>query len=273
MDISNQSFLGVAQGETLVPLRLIRDCCVPLDIIQENLQQTFARPYKSFNHLMRGSICIVGSGPSIHETYKHISGDVLACNAAHEFLIWKGIVPKYAMLWDAAEIVADHITPHKDVTYLVASRCHPAVFEKLKGFNVVVWHAASDGEGVMEHLEQSRRMEPVIQGGSAAVVRAMFMVLAMGYSDIKVFGCDGSFTGEHTHFRESAVPEKPIRVYCEKRWFDTTAWLAAQAEEVPFLFPIVSKLASIEVYGDGLIPHIAESLGYRVHKGDSHAAA
>jgi hypothetical protein len=261
--------LGVAQGETLVPLHLLRECCVPLDIIQENLRQTFARPYRRFNELMRGTVAIVGSGPSIHETIKHIqpTDAVFACNAAHELLIARGIIPAYAMLWDAAEVVSTMITPHKGVTYLVASRCHPSVFEKLKGFDVVVWHAGSDDEQITERLEEHGRMEPVINGGSAAAVRAMFIVVAMGFRHIKVFGIDGSFDGEHTHFQKSAVPEVEIKVFCNHRWFRTTAWLAAQAEEVQVLFPIVAGLGvNIEVYGDGLIPHIAETLGYSVHK-------
>lgn len=259
----------MAQGETLVPLQLIRECCAPLEAIQENLRQTFARPYKPFNGLVRGSLAIVGSGPSIHETLKLLEQDdhILACNAAHDFMISKGIVPQYAMLLDAAEVIATMFTPHKDVTYLVASRCHPAVFKKLEGFEVVVWHAGSEEERILQALEAAGRREPVIHGGSAAVVRAMFVAVMMGYRKLKLFGVDSSFEGEFTHFKKSAVPETEIKVFCNHRWFRTTSWMAAQAEEVSILFPIVQGLGiEIEVYGDGLIPHIAQTMGYTVRK-------
>lgn len=261
--------LGVAQGETLVPLQLIRECCVPLDQVQENLQHTFARPYTPINGLLRQSLAIVGSGPSIHETIERISPEdhILACNAAHDFLISKGIVPQYAMLLDAAEVIATMVTPHKGVTYLVASRCHPAVFKKLEGFDVVVWHAGSEEEGILQRLEEQGRAEPVIHGGSAAVVRAMFLAAALGYKRLRLFGVDSSFEGEHTHFQKSAVPEDEIKVFCNHRWFRTTRWMAAQAEEVQIIFPIVHGLGiQIEVHGDGLIPHIAHTMGYDVRR-------
>lgn len=271
--------LGVAQGETLVPLQLVRDLAVPIDLVAQNLHHTFSKPYRSILELSpyrvgdtehkatKGAIAIVGSGPSIHRTVKDMQADaILACNAAHEFLIERGIVPTFSMLWDPSPVLASMVTPHKDVTYLVASRCHPDVFKRLEGFKVFVWHAGGEDEMLMPYLEMKEVSEPIVYGGSAATVRAMFLVLLLGYSRIKLFGSDSSFEGEVTHFRASAVPEKPIRVFCNHRWFDTTAWMAAQAEEVLPLFPLVEPLASIEVYGDGLIPHIAETLGYRVHR-------
>lgn len=266
MDCPNP-VLGVAQGETLAPLRLIRECCVPLDLVEENLRQTFQRQYEPFNDLMRMTLAIVGSGPSILETVSMLDpGDhVLACNASHDYLIGRGIVPKYAMLFDAAEVIASMFTPHKDVTYLIASRCHPKVFEKLEGFKVVVWHAGADEEGILAKLEEAGKNEPVIHGGSAAVVRAMFLGAAMGYKRLRIFGGDSSFAGEHTHFKKSAVPEKEISVFCNHRWFRTTAWMAAQAEEVQIIFPIIKGIGiDIEVVGDGLIPHIAQTMGYNV---------
>jgi hypothetical protein len=262
--------LVAERGETLVPLQLLRECCVPTDIIRENLQKTFERGYRPFNHLFRGSVAIVGSGPSILETWQKIDpmDTVLACNAAHDFLIARGHVPHYAMFFDAAEIMASMFTPHKGVHYLIASRCHPKVFEKLKGFEVTVWHAGGAPEElILEDLEALNRMEPVVHGGSAAVVRAAFLVVAMGFRHVKFFGGDGSFEGEHTHFQKSAVPETEIRVCCNRRWFRTTAWLAAQAEEIPILFPILQGMGvKLEVFGDGLVPHIAETMGYIVHK-------
>lgn len=262
--------LVAEQGETLVPLQLLREGAVPTDLIRENLKKTFSRGYRPFNHLFRGRVAIVGSGPSIHRTWTRIEPHdaVMACNAAHDFLIEKGRIPDYAVFMDAAEVIATMFIPHKSVHYLVASRCHPAVFERLEGFEVTVWHAANDeAERICEDLEERNLDEPMVHGGSAAVVRAMYLAAAMGWHHQRLFGVDSSFEGAHTHFRQSAVPEQTLHVWCNRRRFHTTPWLAAQAEEVPVIFPILSGLGiKIEVHGDGLIPHIAETMGYEVHK-------
>ena len=134
----------------------------------------------------------MGAGCSLATTYKDIVGDIISCNSAHDFLIGKGIIPKYAMVWDANPIMASVINnPHKDVHYLIASRCHPSVFEKLKGHKVTVWHALG-GENVETYLVKHGRREAMIAGGSSGVTRCLFLAGAMGYSkEMHLFGvCD-----------------------------------------------------------------------------------
>ena len=101
--------------------------------------------------------------------------------------------------------------PHPDITYLVASRCHPDVFKRLEGCKIIVWHAGGD-HNINDLLCERKLNEPMVNGGSAGVTRAMFLVNCLGYTDQHIFGADSSYTGDDTHIRGSLVPEKDLMV-------------------------------------------------------------
>ena len=202
-----------------VRLALTMSSCITSDEMHANFFATLDRGYVPINdHLgaYSGTCSVVGSGPSIHETHRELVGDVLAINSAISYLLDQGIIPKFGVLWDGTEIVEKFARPHPDIIYLVASRCHPKVFERLKDCNVVVWHAAGDHDivEVMSRPEVYDRMaapEPLICGGSAGVTRTLYLASVLGYTDIHLFGADSCYSslGE-THIRGSLVPEKDV---------------------------------------------------------------
>jgi hypothetical protein len=265
--------LGFKPGEEapLVPLVLKTECCETDENLARNVARTLDRPYVRFNEYVEsqtGSVSVCGFGPSLKRTYKHLVGDVLACNGAHDWLIEQGIVPKWCLLMDAAPVMTKLVTPHPGVTYFVASRCHEALFEHLKDARVVVWHCAGDPstQGI---LEQRGLMEPMVCGGTAGVTRGMVFVKAMGYTDIHLFGADSSFEGDTTHVRKSVVPETAVKVWAkgegEGRWFQTTAWMAGQVEDLKILTPgLKEDGAVLTVHGDGLFPFVAQAIGLPV---------
>lgn len=253
----------------VLPVEFSKEICATPEAVRVNVETTLAQKYESFIGCLAsphgGTISIVGSAPSLHKHYHQVTGDVLACNAAHDFLLEKGIVPKYGMIFDADPVCEKFMTPHPEVTYLLASRCHHKVFEKLKDCKVIVWHAQGDKE-IEDLLIKHNVYEPMINGGGAAVMRSMGLAIAMGYTNINLFGVDSSMTGDDTHIRKSLVPEKELEIFCHERWFKTTAWLASQANDFKILGPAFRDSGcKIVVYGDGLIPHIAAVLGFEVH--------
>ncbi len=231
------------------------------EVVMSNLEATFARGYVPFVEVkeQKGPVSIVGAGPSLSWTYQDIVGDVLACNSAHDFLISKGIIPKYAMVWDAHPIMGNIIkTPHKDVTYLVASRCHPSVFEKLQGFNVVVWHALG-GDCVEKMLIERNRMEPIIAGGSASVTRATHVAGALGYTkEMHLFGIDSCYREGESHVSGSIGTLNEIVIRVCGRWFTVAPWMALQVGDFKMLAPLLKGNGiRLVVHGTGLIPYVA----------------
>ena len=103
---------------------------------------------------------LCASGPSLaldgpesfwaaHEARPEVP--VIAVNGALGPLLARNAVPTFWAACDGAEKVADFLTEvPAETIYLVASRCHPKVFERLKGRLVRVWRldgVAFEGAG------------------------------------------------------------------------------------------------------------------------------
>lgn len=228
--------------------------CITSEEMHSNFFATLERGFTPINEYLgaySGTCSIVGAGPTIKHTHKELVGDVIAINSAISYLLDQGIVPKFGLLWDGTEIVEKFARPHPDITYLVASRCHPKVFEKLKDCKVVVWHAAGDHDilEVMsrpEVFEKLKIPQPVIAGGSAGVTRTIYVASVLGYTDIHLFGADSCYSHDgETHVRGSVVPEKDIMVSLGDNsegapaiWFRTTPEWCQQVNEYRSIYAL-----------------------------------
>ena len=99
-----------AAGKILPPTRLALSMtsCITAEEMHGNFFATLERGFTPINDYIgasAGTCSIVGSGPTIKETHKELVGDVIAINSAISYLLDHGIVPKFAVLWDGAEIV------------------------------------------------------------------------------------------------------------------------------------------------------------------------
>lgn len=273
--------LAVIEGEP-PPERLQRTAWMPLviqnklantdDDIARNIEQVLARKYLPYQKLAgteSGAVAVVGSGPSLKKNWRRLlrfDGDIIACNAACQFLLGKGITPKYMMCFDADPLMLEFITPHPEITYLLASRCPPKAFEMLEGCRVSAWHAAGD-----LHLEKLMRAahkeaEPMVIGGTAAITRCMVLAQTLGYKTIHLWGADSSFADGETHIRQSTTVERRMYVMGGGRKFETAPWMALQIEDFKVLAPPLRDIYGVRfvVHGDGLLPQIAASMGFEV---------
>ena len=239
------------------------------DDISRNIEHALTLDYVPFHTLAgtkKGAVAIVGSGPSLKTNWhelRNFKGDIIACNAACQFLLERGITPAYMFCFDADPLVLEFFTPHKDITYLMASRCVPKAFEAIKGCKIVVWHAAGD-DRIMEILERLQRNEPIVAGGSAAVTRAMILALPLGYKEFHVYGGDSSFAAGETHIRQSTTVERRMAVKCADRVFEVAPWMTLQVEDLKKLVPLIKFCgARFHFHGDGLLQHVARELGFR----------
>jgi hypothetical protein len=256
------------QGKAWLPLRIHSSMANTVEHIDGNIKANLAREYVPFNGYLgskSGAVAVVGSGPSLKDTWKKLEnckGEVIACNASCQFLLEKGITPDYMMCFDADPLMLEFVKPPvKEVTYLLASRCPTEAFEILEGCDVVMWHAAGD-EHIEEILEKNLKMEPMITGGSAAITRAMHLAQSMGFKEVHLFGADSSFKDSDTHIRKSTTVERRMRVMVNNRAFECAPWMAQQAEDFKILAPSMMHHMGIDlhVHGDGLIPHIARTI-------------
>lgn len=257
----------------LLPLLLTMECCASQQEMNSNVEATIARGYTPFSEYLNkysGTLSICGSAPSLGYTYRDLTGDVMAINNALKFLLEKGVVPKFAMFWDAAEVVEQFAIPHPEVIYFVGARCHPKVFERLKDCKVVVWYAGGD-HNINDFMLEKGIGEPMVNGGSAGVTRGMYLGYAIGYHDaMHIHGADSSYSDEgKTHVNESVVPEKDFRVWVGNhegnQQFRTTPEWCGQVEEMKLIYTMFSNMLNVKlkVHGTGMLPHVVRIMQHR----------
>ncbi len=237
--------------------------------IAANIESVLKTEYTGFQDLMgtkKGTVSVVGSGPSLKKNWKKLrdlKSDIVACNAACQFLLERGVIPTYMFCFDADKLVMEFFEkPHKDVTYIISSRCVPQVFEALKGFKVIVIHTGGD-KHLEELLQKHGKHEPMVIGGSAAVTRGMTVAAVIGYTTIHLWGIDGSFSGEDTHIGQSTTVERRAKIMMNKRVFDMAPWMTRQVDDFKLLAPPLKSWGiRIIVHGDGIIPYLAELMGF-----------
>lgn len=227
---------------------------------------------------------IVGTGPSLLDTMECIrdyvkqGGVVFALNNAAAILKANCIPSYYQVILDARPDNVKFIG-HAG-TYLLGSQCDPSLFEKAKG-RVLQWHP------VIEGLPELFPEAPItlIGGGTTVGLSAMALAYAMGYRTMHLFGYDSSFRvipsssgpdpewagyerieigGIQTHaaYQErNAAERQAFDVTVNETTFQTNAAMAKQAELFPqFADQLAAIGVSIKIYGDGLLPFIAQTL-------------
>lgn len=254
-----------------IPLNIMSGLSNTHEDIARNIENALTLDYIPFQDIMgteSGAVSVVGSGPSLKKNWQKLRDsdtDIIACNAAFQFLLEKGITAKYMFCFDADPLMLEFITPVQGVTYLIGSRCPPKTFEMLEGCRVVVWHANGDRD-IESILQKHGKMEPMISGGTAAITRCMMLAQPLGYSTIHLWGCDSSFDDGQTHIRKSTTDEKLIPIMVANRVFHTAPWMCQQAEDFKVLAPPLRDVYGVKliVHGDGLIPWLAKLMNFDV---------
>src|SRR5690349_1469799 len=120
--------------------------CISNDLREDQIRVAIRRiperliPSES---LTNDPMAIVCYGPSLKKTWEEVKKFkyVMTCSGAHKFLIDRGIIPTYHIDLDPREHKVQMLgTPHKDVEYIMASSCHPKMWDVLEGHKVRLWH-------------------------------------------------------------------------------------------------------------------------------------
>ena len=143
------------------------------------------------------SLAIVGGGPSLKDTWQDINNydTVMSCGSTHDHLTGIGVHSDYHLECDPDIPQVKYYQSIKfDCTYLIASRCHPSMFKRLKNRDIKLWHMWEDDIGLEPY-----RKEPAVRGAISCVLCALATAIAMGFQDIHFFGFDSSFAHEAAH--------------------------------------------------------------------------
>lgn len=254
----------------LMPIEFRSDLNTPTSEMIEQASRNLARglPLMEEQAPHDGIALLVGGGPSLADTAHELQmrqadgGVIFALNGAHDWLIERGIIPDVLVMLDARAENAQFVQRSRDdVTYLIAAQCHPDVFDALEGRSVLVWL------GCFEHTEQENTFaanhpeaKMFVAGGATVGMKAMHLAHLLGYREQHLFGFDSSYQGEanHAYVQDMNNGEARIEVTAGARKFTCAPWMAKQAMEFQSQARnLLSLGCSIEVHGDGLLPHVA----------------
>jgi hypothetical protein len=206
-------------------------------------------------------VAVVCFGPSLRRSWPAVRWHpfIVTCSGAHDFLVSRGIRPTHHVDVDPRQHKAALLAnPQPDVKYLIASCCHPDLFDRLQGMDVLLWHAVDS--------EQDWRLLPpgdwMMLGGNNVGLRALKLAATLGFRDIHVFGMDGCLADDATHAADHPrAPKEAIEiVYDGRRWRTTPVLL--HAARSAFIELALMPTVKVEFHGDGLVQTMAKN-GYR----------
>ena len=205
-----------------------------------------------------GPISICGFGPSLRDTWPEISGDVMTTSGAHDFLIERGLVPKFHVETDPREHKVNFVRKsHPDVVYLINSQCHRTMFETLldAGRTVWMWHGFTDDDvsaqvKLLESLEPGTRL---MAGGTNAGMRSIIVARELGFTRFELHGMDCCYRGKTqwagNHHTEAHTT---VKIEVEGREFETSPMMMQSTDD--FLNQMMMLAGcSFKIYGDGLL--------------------
>jgi hypothetical protein len=206
---------------------------------------------------VREQLHVVANGPSARDYFaQKPAGRSLAVNGALGEFLRRGRLPTFWAACDGQEKVADFIPddPPRGIRYLVCSRCHPRVFEKLKGRDVMIWHVKDEGAQGRLRIAQS----------CSVTMTAAWLFIRKGVTDFDFWGWDGCWIdGEH-HAGAGEVSEDLVNInfggeaigdeIVGGRTFQTTRSWAAESVAAEQFFHLAEYLdLRVTIHSDGLM--------------------
>ena len=247
---------------TFVPLKITGKCVADDETLFTHMENAVARGYPQItkpDEAKDGAIALVASGPSVAsqiDVIKKMQANgvkIVAIKDAHDWLLTQGVVPDYALAIDPQEHRISFYTPHKGVEYMIASQCHKAMFDNLKGYKVTIWHPY-----VMEGQTRPKNVM-LVGGGTTSGLRAISLFYVMGWRHFALFGYDSCNDGDKLRINGSGLKDgdvlNEIRIEEDGETFYANPSMALQAEHFQTYYDYLPD-ATFTGYGHGLIQAI-----------------
>ena len=141
---------------------------------------------------------LVGSGPSAAQTVDKIPyhSNIVAVNAAHDWLVSRGVIPKIAIMLDPNSWCVNYQTPRRDVIYILGTTVHPSVWDRFIAAGVapfVVVPILEEGDAELVAKNYPHRTISFLSGGVTTGMRAFYKLASMGFGMVDGHGFDSCY--------------------------------------------------------------------------------
>lgn len=212
---------------------------------------------------------IAAGGPSLRDSVEHIrekraAGAALFCvNGTGRFLRSQDVQPSAQVVLDARgpqnlPFLGD---PQPEIRYLLASQCHPMLFDFLHGYDVWIWHGCGTPTetAVLDAYYGQGRWFQII-GGSTVTLRTIWLCRMLGFRDIELFGFDSCHMGENHHaYAQKVDDSQKCIVGVGDREFICDLWHYSQAVDFSEMVRELGDNFDLIVHGDGLIANMMQT--------------
>lgn len=203
-------------------------------------------------------LCVVANGPSAVDFDFEIAADVLALNGALKLFTDRGLAPTYWAACDPQALVARFLLAAPlETTYLVASKCAPAVFSRLSNHDVRLWHV-NDVE-----LPTLRQVPCAV----SVTLSVLLLAHRLGYRELDVWGWDCCFAPDGSHHASTGdLNRTSTKVEIDvggETFFSTPTW-ACEAEDAVGVLRVLRWCGSnINIHGRSMVPAVIAALAAR----------
>ena len=220
-------------------------------------------------------ISLLAGGPSLKDFWGDIEEKwrggqkIVTVNGTYNECLKRGINPSAQIVTDARDHNLRFVQPViPTCKYLLASQCHPSLFDAVPPEQIHVWHTPiGDSELtkiVEEELHARNQIWYPVPGGSTVTLRAMTLLRILGFCKMEIYGFDSCLADDGSHHayeqKENDGKEVIISVICGGRVFRCHSWMASQAQEfLDQMRHLLLDEVEIMVHGDGLIAHILKT--------------
>lgn len=245
-----------------------------VEAVHANIERNIRRPLPQVQPYLKQEqpIGLICGGPSLNdfadEIKRRYDGGLrlVSVNGTHDWLLDRGMHPSAHIMVDSRRSNAGFVKrPDARCKYLIASQCHPAVFDRLKEANVYVWHAACGPTETALLDDHYLGRYYVTLGGSTVTLRGLSLLRMLGFCRIELWGFDSCCRGQahHAYPQDEHEKYKKVELEIEGRPFTCEAWMHSQAKEFQGLAKMLGDELELVVHGDGLIAHMIET-GYQL---------
>jgi len=245
-----------------LPLKITGKCVAEDDILFANMDAAIARGYPQVTEAQpakTGAILLVASAPSVKgqleliKKMKAAGSPIVAIKGAHDWLIENGVTPDYALAIDPQEHRIAFYKPQPSVHYMIASQCHPAMFDNLDGYQVTLWHP------YVKKGQDRPKKSMLIGGGTTSGLRAISLFYVLGYRQFELFGFDSCNDGELLRVNGDGLKDGDklieVKIDPDGETFNCNMSMALQAEHFQTYYDYLPD-ATFNGHGRGLIQAI-----------------
>ena len=231
--------------------------------IRTNIKRGFDQ-CKPYNRQEREVILLAG-GASLADFEEEIKEKraegmaLITTNGSYKWALDHGMTPSAQIIVDGREFNKKFLDPIiPECKYMLASQCHPSLFDDMPKDQTLIWHATIDNEMAEVLSENYENVWFQVLGGSTVILRGIILLRMLGYYKFHIYGFDSCLlNGKHHSYEQSENNEDQLAsVSLGDQTFLCTTWMVCQAQEFITQVNFMGDEFYLAVYGNGLIANI-----------------